>query len=134
MSDLLGGSPGTTQPTNPTNPTNPSVPTSYHDYPNFNPDNYPVINESGKSDSLIVDLRDAIWLMYAEKEDIGDWLANYVKTNNIKTILSNAGNAQAWIDPNQLDRLCLREDHWNEGLSLELSFGSTGEGGPAYAE
>jgi roadblock/LC7 domain-containing protein len=131
LSDLLGGSQDTTQPSNPggNNPQTPNSPTSYHDFPNFNPDNYPVINESGKSDSAIADLRDAIWLMYAEKEDIGDWLANYVRTNNIKTILSNKNSGQAWIDPNQLDRLYLGERLHNDLLSLEMSFGSTGNGG-----
>jgi len=135
LSDLLGGSqttnPGNGQGNEPggSNPQTPDSPTGYHDYPNFNPDNYPVINESGKSDSVIADLRDAIWLMYAENEDIGDWLANYVKTNNIKTILSNAYGYHAWIDPNQLDRLYLQEDLFNGALSLELSYGSAGQGG-----
>jgi hypothetical protein len=115
--------PGTTQPTNPQTP---NTPTSYHDFENFNPDNYPVINESGKADSAIADLRDAIWFMYAEKEDIGDWMANYVKTNNVKTILSNAWGAQAWIDPDPdhgLDSLYLREDTFNSLLGLEINQG-----------
>jgi roadblock/LC7 domain-containing protein len=126
-----GGSQGNTQSSNPgnNNPQTLNSPTSYHDYPNFNPDDYPIINESGKSDSLIVDLRNAIWFMYAEKEDIGEWLANYVKKNKVKTILSNEWSSQAWINPNQLDRLYLQENLWNEGLSLEISYGSTGQGG-----
>jgi hypothetical protein len=79
------------------------------DYENFNPADYPILNESGKSDAEIADMKDFIWLMYAEREDIGDWAANYVKTNNIKTILSARTSGWAWINPNQLDRLYLKE-------------------------
>jgi hypothetical protein len=103
-----------TQPSNPgdTNPTNPNAPKNhYSDYANFNPADYPILNESGKPDSAIADLKDWIWLMYAEREDVRDWAANYVKTNNIKTILSNdQEGSNAWISPSQLDRLYLNED------------------------
>jgi len=123
MLDFTGGSQGpTTQPSNPNdnNPTTPTTPVSYHDYPNFNTADYVIINESGKSDDTIADLRDEIWLMYAEKEYINDWLANYVKKNNIKTILSNEWGSHAWIDPNRgLDSLYLSENIFNGILSHE---------------
>ena len=77
----------------------------YSDYENFNKANYPIVNGSGKSDSEIAELKDLIWLMYAENEDVGEWTAKYVKTNKIKTILSNEwGGAKlgyiptSWID------------------------------------
>jgi hypothetical protein len=95
---------------NPTNPTNPNAPTSYHDFPNFNPADYPILNESGKPDSAIADLKDWIWLMYAEREDIGEWTANYIKSNKIKTILSNEAGANAWIYPDRLDRIYISEN------------------------
>jgi hypothetical protein len=117
--DMLGNlSPTPTTPTQPTNPddnnpTNPTVPgdkTHYSDYENFNPADYPILNESGKPDSAIADLKDLIWLCYAEREDIGEWTANYIKSNKIKTILSNDQGANAWIDPDKLDRIYLNED------------------------
>jgi hypothetical protein len=109
--------PGTepSSPTNPddNNPTNPVNPggdkTHYSDYANFNPADYPILNESGKSDSEIAWLKDILWLCYAEREDIGEWTANYIKSNKIKTILSNAAGANAWIYPDQLDRIYLGE-------------------------
>jgi hypothetical protein len=94
---------------NPTNPTNPNAPTSYHDFPNFNPADYPILNESGKPDSAIEWLKDIIWLCYAEREDIGEWTANYIKSNKIKTILSNEYGANAWIKSSQLDRIYMNE-------------------------
>jgi hypothetical protein len=102
-----------TSPNNPTNPTNPNAPTSYHDFPNFNPADYPILNESGKSDSAIADLKDLIWLMYAEREDIGEWTANYIKSNKIKTILSNDQGAHGWIWPDQLDRIYISEYNYS---------------------
>jgi len=91
---------GPTGPTEPTNPTNPNDgKTHYSDYTNFNPADYPIINESGKSDSAIAWLKDIIWLCYAEREDVGEWTANYIKSNKIKTILSNEEGANAWMDP-----------------------------------
>jgi hypothetical protein len=85
--NMLGNEPENTAPTQPTNPddnnpTNPSGDkTHYSDFPNFNPADYPILNESGKPDSAIADLKDWIWLMYAEREDIGEWTANYIKQN-----------------------------------------------------
>jgi hypothetical protein len=113
--NILGGDSPTipTQPSNPgdTNPTNPNAPKNhYSDYANFNPADYPILNESGKPDSAIADLKDIIWLMYAEREDVRDWTANYIKTNNIKTILSSGNNGNAWMFPDRLDRLCLSTD------------------------
>lgn len=105
---------GPSQPTNPQEPTEPNQPNSgkthYSDYENFNPADYPILNESGKSDSAIAGLKDFIWLMYAEKEDIGEWTANYIKSNHIKTILSNEYYANAWINPSQLDRIYISEN------------------------
>jgi len=111
--DMPGGDSPTlpTSPTDPTNPTNPNGDkTHYSDYANFNPADYPISNESGKPDSAIADLKDFIWLMYAEREDIGEWTANYIKSNKIKTILSNDQGANAWIYPDQLDRIYISED------------------------
>jgi len=123
--DMLGGDSPTlpTSPTNPggnepTNPTTPNVPTSYHDFPNFNPADYPILNESGKSDSEIAWLKDIILLMYAEREDIGEWMANYVKSNNIKTILSNEIGANAWMWPDRLDRIYLSEYIYSMAFEL----------------
>jgi len=111
-----GNNPNTEEPTNPGNPqTGPK--NHYTDYENFNPADYPILNESGKPDSAIADLKDIIWLMYAEREDIRDWTANYIKTNNIKTILSSGQGFHAWIFPSQLDRLYLNTD------SFESMFG-----------
>ena len=102
---------GPTGPTEPTNPTNPNDgKTHYSDYTNFNPADYPIINESGKSDSAIAWLKDIIWLCYAEREDVGEWTANYIKSNKIKTILSNEEGANAWMDPDRLDRIYKNED------------------------
>jgi hypothetical protein len=109
------------QPTNPddNNPTNPGgEKTHYSDFVNFNPADYPILNESGKPDSVIADLKDWIWLCYAEREDIGEWTAYYIKSNNIKTILSNAAGANAWIYPDQLDRFYLNENLYNTGVGL----------------
>jgi hypothetical protein len=118
--DMLGNLvPTPTTPTQPTNPDDgdnePSNPQNgpknhYTDYENFNPADYPILNESGKPDSAIADLKDIIWLMYAEREDIRDWTANYIKSNNIKTILASGINGNAWIYPDQLDRLYLSTD------------------------
>jgi len=110
--DMLGGDSPTlpTSPTNPTGPTNPNAPTSYHDFANFNPSDYPILNESGKSESEFADLKDFIWFMYAEREDVGEWTANYIKSNKIKTILSNENGAWGWIRPSQLDRIYINED------------------------
>jgi hypothetical protein len=110
--NILGGDSPTipTQPSNPgdTNPTNPTTPKNhYSDYENFNPADYPILNESGKPDSAIADLKDIIWLMYAEKEDVRDWTANYIKSNNIKTILASGNNGNAWMFPDRPDRLYL---------------------------
>jgi len=54
-------------------------------------------------------LKDWIWLMYAEREDIGEWTANYIKSNKIKTILSNDQGSNAWMNPSQLDRIYINE-------------------------
>jgi len=82
----------------------------YSEYANFNPADYPIINESGKSDSKLSEAKDFIWLMYAEKENVGDWTANYVKTNKIKTILNDTGY---YIHPSELDRLYVSiDDLW----------------------
>jgi hypothetical protein len=126
--DMLGNLvPTPTTPTQPTNPDDgdnePSNPQNgpknhYSDYENFNPADYPILNESGKPDSAIADLKDIIWLMYAEREDVRDWTANYVKSNNINTILSNGFSGWAWIYPSQLDKLYLNEGLFNESLSL----------------
>jgi hypothetical protein len=121
--DMLGGDSPTfpTQPTNPddNNPTNPNGDkTHYSDYENFNPADYPILNESGKSDSEIAWLRDIIWLMYAEKEDVGDWATNYIKSNKIKTILSDGIGGWAWVRPNQLDRFYLSTDGYYRLLSF----------------
>jgi hypothetical protein len=101
-----GGSQG--EPTNPqtTEPTAPPK-NHYSDYVNFNPADYPIINESGKPDSAIADLKDIIWLMYAEREDVRDWTANYIKTNNIKTILATGDHANGWMYPDRPDRFYL---------------------------
>jgi hypothetical protein len=110
-----------TQPTDPddNNPTNPSGDKNhYTDFVNFNPADYPILNESGKSDSEIAWLKDIIWLMYAEREDIGEWTANYIKSNNIKTILSNRSGANAWIDPSQLDKIYVGENSLSIMLGL----------------
>jgi len=111
--DDMPGTGGGTQGTEPTNPGNPQTGPKNHytDYENFNPADYPIINESGKPDSAIADLKDIIWLMYAEKEDIRDWTANYIKSNNINTIISNERGSYAWMFPSQLDRLYLSEDN-----------------------
>jgi len=100
----------------------------YSEYENFNPADYPIINETGKPDldQEFAELRDFIWLMYAEKEDVGEWTANYVKTNKIKTILSDGNGGWAWIRPNHLDRLYVNTDAFYEILSFVKDAG----GGP----
>jgi hypothetical protein len=92
----------------------------YSEYENFNPADYPIINETGKPDLDLefAELRDYIWLMYAEKEDVGEWTANYVKTNKIKTILSDGTGGWAWIRPSQLDRLYLNANAFYKMLSF----------------
>jgi hypothetical protein len=106
---------GTEEPTNPQG----GQKNHYSDYVNFNPADYPIINESGKSDSAIADLKDIIWLMYAEREDVRDWTANYVKSNKIKTILSNdIGGVFGAVKYNQLDRFYLNEDRFYTHLSF----------------
>jgi hypothetical protein len=94
----------------------PTTPTHYSDYPNFNTADYVIVNETGKPDSEYAELKDMIWLMYAEKENIGDWMANYVKTNKIKTIMSNERGAY-WINPDLLDGIYFNADDENEFLN-----------------
>ena len=129
MLDFGGSSQGNT-PTKPSNPdddnsqtTDPNVPPKNHysDYENFNKADYPIVNESGKSDSEIAELKDLIWLMYAENEDAGEWTANYIKTNKIKTILKEGDAGWAWISPDQLDRFYLSTSAygWYESLYKE---------------
>jgi hypothetical protein len=117
-SPTLPGSP--TNPTNPNNPTTPNTPTSYHDFANFNPADYPILNESGKPDSAIADLKDWIWLMYAEREDVGEWTANYVKTNKIKTILKY-GRAY-YVDTSQLDGFYVSADILSDTLEFSNEY------------
>jgi hypothetical protein len=100
------GEPSNPPPTNPTNPTNPPT-TTTPTYDDFNPADYPIINETGRSDSELRGVIDFLHLMFAEKEYEGAWATNYIKTNKIKTIISNGNYGVAWIDPNQLDRIYL---------------------------
>ena len=95
MLDFGGSSQGSkpSQPSNPddnnpqtTDPTDPPK-NHYSEYENFNKADYVIENETGKPHSKIADVKDVIWLMYAEKEYIGEWTANYVKTIKIKTII-----------------------------------------------
>jgi hypothetical protein len=48
-----------------------------------------------------------IWLTFAQKEYAGDWTANYIRTNKIKTVLANGDFGWAWIHPDRLDRIYL---------------------------
>jgi len=70
----------------------------YSEYANFNTADYPIINESGKPDSEVAEAKDIIWLMYAEREDAGDWTTNYIKTNKIKTILGPDEHGWGWVE------------------------------------
>jgi hypothetical protein len=129
--DMLGNLvPTPTSPTQPSNPNDgdnePSNPQNgpknhYSDYENFNPADYPILNESGKPDSEIAELKDWIWLMYAENEDVGEWTANRVKSNKIKTILSGGSNygnwAWGWMWPDNLDRFYLNAENFSDLLS-----------------
>jgi len=123
MLDFGKGSQGST-PTQPSNPDDDNSQATappknhYSDYENFNKADYTIVNESGKSDSEYAFLKDIIWLMYAEKEHVGEWTANYVKTNKIKTILSNEWGGFGWIDPDQLDGIYLNADAFNEMLEF----------------
>jgi len=91
----------------------------YSEYANFNPANYVILNESGKPDSEIAELKDWIWLMYAENEDVGEWTANRVKTNKIKTVLSGGSNSVnfGWMWPDKLDRFYLNVENFSDLLS-----------------
>jgi len=81
---------------------------------------YVIINETGKPDSNpeVAWLKDLVWLMYAEKEDIGDWAANHTKTNKIKTILSSDRYGYAWVYFSQRDRLYLNANTFSEMLGF----------------
>ena len=92
-----------------------TVPPTYDD---FNKADYVIINETGKPDSEIAWLKEIIWLGYAEREYAGDWTANYVKTNKIKTILSDKWQVHAWIDPDLLDGIYLNANLFNTMLSF----------------
>ena len=78
-------------------------------FDNFNKADYVIINESGKPDSdpEVVWLRDLTWLMYAENAYVGDWTANYIKTNKIKTIMAINSSSWAYMTPDYLDRFYL---------------------------
>jgi hypothetical protein len=112
--DMLGGwggSGGGTKPSNPddgnTQTTTPSSPPTYE---NFNRGDYVIVNETVRPDSEMEFLKDLIWRVYAIKEHVGDWAANYVKTNKVKTIISTAYDADAWIDPEKLDGFYFNPD------------------------
>jgi len=76
---------------------------------NFNRADYVIVNETGKPDSApeIAWLKEYTWFMYAVNESVGDWMANYIKTNKIKTVLAEGNYGWAWIYPDRLDRLYL---------------------------
>jgi len=126
MLDFGKGSQGntTTQPSNPDGgnpqPTEPNVPPKNHysDYDDFNLADYVIENDTGRPDSEIAFLKDIIWLMYAEREYVGEWTANYIKTNKIKTILSDGNYSAAWIERHKLDRLSLSVDWFSQMLSF----------------
>jgi len=89
-------------------------------YDNFNRADYVIENETGKPDSdpEIAWVKDLVWLMYAENEYAGEWTANYVRTNKVKTILSDGTGGWAWIKPDQMDRFYLN----TEAFSFYESF------------
>jgi len=124
LGDLLGqgSTQGGTEPSNPddgnTQPTEPTTPPKNHysDYANFNPADYVIENESGKPDSDLEELNDLIWLMYAENEHVGDWMANYVKTNKIKTVLWDNKTGKAWV-VGGLEQINLSVDYCSNWLS-----------------
>jgi hypothetical protein len=109
---------GSGEPSNPppTNPTDPKPPT----YDDFNPADYPILNETGRPDSEYAQLIEILHLMFAEKEYVGDWTANYIKTNKIKTILAPNDSGDAWIEAwgGALDRIYLSADAHNTLLSV----------------
>jgi len=140
LDGLQGGSQGNSPGAVPSNPndnnpqtTEPDAPpkSHYSDYDNFNPADYVIENESGKPDSEIAWLKDIIWFMYAENADVGEWTANYVKTNKVKTILSNEWGANGWIDPDQLDRFYLNENVFNQTMSFYKEQNDSGGGAVA---
>jgi hypothetical protein len=78
-------------------------------YYNFNKADYVIVNQTSMPDSApeIVWLKNSIWLMYEENEHVEDWMANYVKTNKIKTILSSENKGLGWINVVLQDRFYL---------------------------
>ena len=114
----------------PVSATTPSV------YDIFNKADYVIVNETGRPDSApeIAWLKELTWFMYAVNEQVGDWMANYVKTNKIKTILSDGDYGWAWIYPNQLDRLYLGVDGFFQlyGYDYNYDFKEVPQRGPFY--
>jgi hypothetical protein len=69
-------------------------------------------NESSWTDSECVDMKNFIKYILFEHEigtecTGGKWTSNYIKTNNIKIILSDGDYGWAWIRPDWLDRIYL---------------------------
>jgi hypothetical protein len=52
-------------------------------YGNFNPSNLIIVNNSGKPDSDVAKLKDIVLFTITVKEYEGDWMANYIRSNDI---------------------------------------------------
>jgi hypothetical protein len=66
---------------------------------------YVIENYSSYQGSEYTEMTNLIWYTLVEKEYEGDWMANYIKTNKIKIILSDDEYGFAWIYADRLDRI-----------------------------